>query len=224
MDHLPKDLLIELALDLDLPEVIKFCGTSQRINKTVCESDIFWMKRFIRDYGDYPKTTKTTETWKEFYYKILNTSGYDLLWEGLMTNNLDLVKFGVEKDPSKINVIRREEDFNHMPLSYASENGNLEIVKYLIEHGALIYHSVVDASKNGHLEVVKYLTDHGANIRNPLGFLALKFAISHGHLDVVKYLVEQGADVRAADDYALRAASANGHLEVVKYLESLITK
>ena len=42
------------------------------------------------------------------------------------------------------------------------------------------------ASEDGHLDIVKYLVEHGANIHFNN---ALSWALEYGHLDVVKYLV-----------------------------------
>ena len=46
------------------------------------------------------------------------------------------------------------------------------------------------ASYNGHLEFVKYLVEQGADIHAEYDF-ALKYARKNKHLEVVKYLEEQ---------------------------------
>jgi ankyrin repeat protein len=83
-------------------------------------------------------------------------------------------------------------------------------------NNALVY-----ASWNGHLEVVKYLVEEaGANVHVD-NDRVLRWASCYGNLDVVRYLVEEtGADIHAVNDYALERASYNGHLEIVKYLLS----
>src|SRR3989344_116179 len=55
-------------------------------------------------------------------------------------------------------------------LMYASQQGKLDMVKFLVEHGADVNHFALryestplrEATRFGHLEVVKYLKDHGA--------------------------------------------------------------
>jgi len=74
------------------------------------------------------------------------------------------------------------------------------------------------ASQNGHLEVVKYLVKKGADITANINY-PLRWASKNGHLKVVKYLVKKGADITADNNYALIWVSENGHLKVVKYLE-----
>jgi ankyrin repeat protein len=51
------------------------------------------------------------------------------------------------------------------------------------------------AALNGHLEIVKYLVEHGADI-HIWEDEALRVASFNGHLEVVKYLLLQGADIK----------------------------
>ena len=104
------------------------------------------------------------------------------------------------------------------PLDLAARNGDLEMVKLLVNHGARIEkpisgdieHSRVDrnnpihkASLNGHLEVVKYLIEKGAKINDPtheeMYVSPLHEAVKGGNFDVVKYLVDNGADINATN-------------------------
>ncbi|EAY22764.1 hypothetical protein TVAG_476930 [Trichomonas vaginalis G3] len=118
-------------------------------------------------------------------------------------------------------------------LHVASINGNLNLVKSLIEcdcdkeaksdngQTPLIY-----ASWEGHLEVVKYLISVGADkeAKTKNGWTSLIMASNYGRLEVVKYLISVGADKEAKDNDGytpLIFASYNGHLEVVKYLISV---
>ena len=108
---------------------------------------------------------------------------------------------------------------NDIALIASSENGNLEIVKVLIQSGADI-HAQDDkalslSSLSGHLEIVKYLIENGADIHRSA---ALFMSSIRGHLEVVKYLIQNGADIHAYNDEALVISSKNGHLEIVKYL------
>ena len=58
--------------------------------------------------------------------------------------------------------------FNHIPLKWASKNGLIQIVQFLLENGVnspdQINHAFKIASKYGYLPVVKFLLDYGADV------------------------------------------------------------
>jgi len=77
------------------------------------------------------------------------------------------------------------------------------------------------ASLNGHIDVVKYLIEKGAYVDTMENF-ALRWASYYGHLDVVKLLVENGANIYVRNKEPIRNAKDNDHLEVFNYLLSLL--
>jgi uncharacterized protein len=120
-------------------------------------------------------------------------------------------------------------------LHVASDQGQLDIVKYLIEIGLDVNQNggfadsgaIREASFNGHLDVVQYLYEHGARLdvstatRNPL-----YAAIYNGQIEVVKYLVENGIDIVIGYDIgSLKNADAceyarhYGQTKIVNYLK-----
>ena len=111
--------------------------------------------------------------------------------------------------------------FKESFLKEAAEYGHLEIVKYLVKHGADIHtqndYALRYATEKGYLDIVKYLVENGADIHANNDF-SLRSAADNGHLEIAKYLVEQGADIHALQDFSLRWAATNGHFEIVKYL------
>ena len=132
---------------------------------------------------------------------------------------------------SKGNLTQKDKD---ELLLKASEKGDLEGVKFLIENGADVnakgccdYTPLHEAAEKGHLEVVKYLISKGADVNAKStgvftsGYTPLHMAAGGGYLEVVKYLVSNGVDVNAKGEYGdtpLHEAAEKGHLEVVKYL------
>ena len=92
-----------------------------------------------------------------------------------------------------------------MDLIKASSDGNLDLVKLLLERGANVNSqnnifygqtALIRASENGHTEIVKLLSTNGAdvNIQDIYGQTALILSSLRGHLEVIKLLLEKGAD------------------------------
>eukprot|EP00919_Chromeraceae_sp_WS-2016_P000585 GHVR01001498.1.p1 GENE.GHVR01001498.1~~GHVR01001498.1.p1 ORF type:complete len:189 (+),score=16.30 GHVR01001498.1:166-732(+) len=77
-----------------------------------------------------------------------------------------------------------------------------------------------EASKNGQLDMVRYLIESGVdvNARQNDGSTALSEASKNGLLDVVRILVDKGADVNATQNNGLIDASRKGYWDVVKFL------
>jgi len=103
-----------------------------------------------------------------------------------------------------------------LALDEAVTNNNLDIVKYLVENGREIsYYHVTKAVQNGNLPMVQYLVEH----KGPIYPQALIAAISAGRIDIVKYLVEKGADTTDAAEIA----NDFEEKEIANYLNSVKT-
>lgn len=97
------------------------------------------------------------------------------------------------------------------PIIFASQKGQLEIVKFLIDKNNEANLDCCDydgisalqwASYNGHLEVVKLLIEHGADVNTKCndGITPLMEAAQWGHTEIIKLLIDNGADVNAKDN------------------------
>ncbi|KAJ7595586.1 ankyrin repeat-containing domain protein [Mycena floridula] len=110
-------------------------------------------------------------------------------------------------------------------LEKASSNGNLDIVKLLIEKGVSPKkgQSLQKACYHGHLEVVKILVENGADV-NALGeewATALWEAIDGNKKEVVEFLIESGADVNATEPSTpLQLGIQTGHKDIEDILRS----
>lgn len=119
------------------------------------------------------------------------------------------------------------QDFYHRyPIIEAASNGHVEIVKLLIEKGAVIdprdNEPLRLASKHGHLEVVKLLLKNGANMYSPSQIIGvfegdvLTNACERGHIEIARFLLDSGVNIHTDDDAALRYSYQ--HIEVIKLL------
>lgn len=115
-------------------------------------------------------------------------------------------------------------------LHWGAFNGDLEMVKLLVQKGADINHktdqgiSTLSISvQQGHLEVIRYLIEQGADIhaKNEDGYTAFHWSVEGGHIDVVKYFVEQGTDIGLQGingNTPLHFSAEKGYLDCLKYL------
>ncbi|KAJ5369399.1 hypothetical protein N7509_014011 [Penicillium cosmopolitanum] len=120
------------------------------------------------------------------------------------------------------------QDHTATPLALASEQGNLNIVKILVNSGASIdewnYSGVYPlhhASENGHTSIVQLLLELGATQKHSYDLgTPLHLAASNGHADVVQQLLTYGAEIAPLRRgvTALWLAVANGHLNCVRIL------
>ncbi|KAJ7859360.1 ankyrin repeat-containing domain protein [Mycena olivaceomarginata] len=88
-------------------------------------------------------------------------------------------------------------------LEAATGNGDLEMIKLLLDHGVPVddCQAIQSACTKGNLDVVKVLLEWGAGANNTRfsGKLgpALGLAVRYRRLDVVRYLLNHGADATA---------------------------
>lgn len=66
LETLPKDVLFTLALELDLPSMLKWCRTNAYINEKVCNNSAVWNKKLLTEYPDSQKFN-LNKTGKEMY-------------------------------------------------------------------------------------------------------------------------------------------------------------
>ncbi|KAH8826561.1 ankyrin repeat-containing domain protein [Flagelloscypha sp. PMI_526] len=119
---------------------------------------------------------------------------------------------------------------NMSPLQGASVNGNLEVVRFLVEKEAAVnavggfYGTALAASAfGGNLEIVRFFVEKEADVNAVGGYYgtALTAGAYAANLEVVRFLFEKGADINiGGGSYGttLRAGVYGGNLEVVRFL------
>ncbi|KAH0557197.1 hypothetical protein GP486_005013 [Trichoglossum hirsutum] len=92
-------------------------------------------------------------------------------------------------------------------LGESADRGSLEVVKLLVENGAVV--DAIDdegstalqkASMRGHISIVTYLLEHGADINhtNNIGYTPVLLAAESGFAEIVQLLIDRGADPHRA--------------------------
>lgn len=111
------------------------------------------------------------------------------------------------------------------------KEGNLERVKFFIEHGANIEVGDIDrntpllwATSGNYFEIVKFLVEKGADIeaKNIYGYNPFFCAVERGHLEIFKFFIETGKihmeTKNCHGDSPLILATKSNKMEIIKYL------
>ncbi|KAH9052614.1 ankyrin repeat-containing domain protein [Lactarius vividus] len=121
-------------------------------------------------------------------------------------------------------------DSESPPLYTASEDGQLDVVRSLLDGGSDVDETdsgrrtaLWVASGKGRLEVAKLLIERGAYVdsRSRAGWTPLQNATYYGYLEVTRLLLDHGADVNAQNrrrSTPLHVASSEGHLQICMLL------
>ena len=145
------DVDLKIMADMDDRTLLEFCQTSQYA-RNLCKNEMFWKKRFIRQYGAFSKNPD--RTWKQFYlkiiyyldkYPILDDALYHVSIEGI--RNLDLIRF----------LLARGANIDQGLLG-AAEAGYKNLVEFYVDNGAKgLFAAYVVANISGHVEIAQYL-------------------------------------------------------------------
>jgi len=188
----------------------------------------------------------------------LNTpdeTGITALQRASFRGDLEMVRFLIEHGagidysanrseiPShgRLQLIGNEEAFSAInqlpsPLFYAIQKGQIDVVRYLVNHGATLFPQINEITtalhqamlprspRQSRLEIIAFLLATGqidVNARNIYGNTALHTAAEYGYVDVISLLLQAGANIemRGQDGQTpLLLATAKGHNEVVHTL------
>jgi hypothetical protein len=153
--------------------------------------------------------------------KVPSNTGKDqtLLREAIQREDLIAIK----------EIINGEEEVLEWMVRAAVEQGSIEIIQMMLEHGwpvdKVFYGNqtaLYFALKLQKTEMVRFLVEKGAEI-NPTNNTPppLQSACRFGNLSLVNFLIESGAELDARNKEgftALHQAASRGHLEIVQYL------
>ncbi|XP_055955121.1 ankyrin repeat domain-containing protein 17 isoform X1 [Patella vulgata] len=156
----------------------------------------------------------------------VNDEGYTPLMEAAREGHEDMVALLLAHD-ADINA--QTEETQETALTLACCGGFLEVADFIIKAGADIELGcstpLMEASQEGHLELVKYLLKCLANVhaQTGTGDTALTYACENGHTDVAEVLLDADAELEHESEGGrtpLMKAARAGHLATVQFLIS----
>ena len=172
MERLPKDDLFNIAVNLNLEDLLSLCKTLKHINNNLCRRDDIWLHKIKKSFPTLEPVImnkyRGDRSWKQYYIQDLYPT--------------------LQQDPNSV-------------LINSSKDGRSDLVAAALDLSTNGSYKIDDvfiwASNYGHLDVVKLLIDYyGADVRANKNE-AVRNAIYRGDLDMVKYLTSLGAlDVR----------------------------
>lgn len=67
--NFPKEVLFDLALELNTKDILSLCLSSQKTNNAICNNDRFWQLKLYKDYP-FSKNLELEGNYKEIYIKV----------------------------------------------------------------------------------------------------------------------------------------------------------
>ena len=140
---------------------------------------------------------------------VLDAKGELMLNLAIRDKSKDVITFLLINKSTDVDI---SNNFGETPLMIASIEGNLPVVKALVQgRNAKVDHigwtPLHYASAKGHLEVAQYLLANGAVVDSlsPVNTTPLMMAVQSGNEQLVKLLLDKGADLQLRNGNGLTA-------------------
>jgi len=156
-----------------------------------------------------------------------NHLGKTLLILAIEENQMEMIQYLLQHATLKIDL---EDGLHWTALMYAAKQGNVQIIKRLLEQGANVKHCdsygdtpLLIAAEYGQEDAVKFFIESkkaDINETNHMGWTALMLASKSGNIPVIDYLIKMGANRKLRTkkgSSSLLIAVYYNHLPAVQY-------
>ena len=189
---LEKRILLLLATEMDMPDLLHFCSSSKYIDNNVCEDDEIWIIKLKRDY-DFIFLGKSSEDRnpKKYYQILYNPASKINIEYGNTTITYEKIK---------------EHKYQHVSIFDAIKNNYIDLVKFLTSrigevHCSMIYLAV----EYKRLEIVKYLFDNYKITNNNIPYECIKnilmMAVSFEDESILSIILNNTKDIYNNGDF-----------------------
>ena len=152
----------------------------------------------------------------------IDKNGFTALSIACFCNHFEVVDYLVKKGADVICLNNKIP-----PIAAAIYNNNLDIIKYLLDHGVPLNSRfwtdpLTYATIANNYDIVKHFLDKGANPDSLYGKTPLFIACQNAYVNIVKLLLERGASPNFLTPITkltpLHAAAINGNTEIIQIL------
>jgi len=161
-------------------------------------------------------------------------TGVPALWIATAMNDLNIIKLLIEIGGANVNYLTES---HSTAFRVACFNGNLDICRYLVEHGANFnqarkgnYTNIMVSAYWKHLHIIHYLINElncDPNQQSEHGRTALHNAVESGSDQIIKYLLEKGVPITRDTQTNLTPlllAAKNMKLDLMNLFENFCSK
>ncbi|RAK92212.1 ankyrin [Aspergillus costaricaensis CBS 115574] len=251
LDFLPEDpqSVLELATQVDdrssLQILLQYCIWDKRtIGRALTMAVICQRTGLIDDI--LQQVEDMNQEFKIYYHDTVNEDDEEIPgWCEILTplqaavkNQLVSIVQCLVKNPQTNIDYLGEGAGRRTALQHAVNNGNMDLINFLLDHGANVNSTPSEdggatalqiAAIQGYLGIARKLIDLDADVnaaparRN--GRTALEGAAEHGRIDILRLLLDEGASLVGNDGErqyrrAVELAEKNGHMAAAKLLKS----
>jgi ankyrin repeat protein len=234
--------LLEINPLLDIQEAFNIACSNDNLNITRyliemganLHEDNDWVLRNAAERGNLKMVKLLVELGATI--NTYSPNGDNALdWACRNGGHLEMVKYLIEKG-SDLKTAPSSK-LNDILILASSENGDLKIVKYLVDEMGVDLHEIknealCEAAKHSKLDIINYLVENGADINyvDHNGYSTLDYALEWAciqthDLEILKYLNKLGANLNMKNISTklngwILCLAYNGRLDIIKYLIS----